>query len=161
MTSTAPTNSADPTPQILPAEPSDIAPIKAIITAAYSPYIPRLPKPPAPLSTDYTLAAKNKTLFTLHLGARICGSIILLNGQDSLIIDNMAIDPEIQGKGLGRVMLGFAEGEAKTRGFAALSLYTNVLMVENLGLYPRWGFLETGRRTEEGFHRVFFRMELG
>jgi hypothetical protein len=29
-------------------------------------------------------------------------------------------------------------------------------MFENLAFYPRRGFRETGRRTEDGFTRVFF-----
>jgi hypothetical protein len=33
-------------------------------------------------------------------------------------------------------------------------------MFENLGLYLKMGFVETGRREEDGFERVYFRKEL-
>jgi hypothetical protein len=54
----------------------------------------------------------------------------------------------------------YAEDFAKCQGRNALILYTNVVMVENLALYPKMGFVETERRTEEGFERVYFRKEL-
>jgi hypothetical protein len=33
-------------------------------------------------------------------------------------------------------------------------------MVENLQLYPRLGFVETERRVEDGYRRVYFRKTL-
>ncbi len=45
-------------------------------------------------------------------------------------------------------------------GLPEVSLYTNEAMVENLRLYPRLGFVETGRRVEDGYRRVFFRKSL-
>ena len=37
-----------------------------------------------------------------------------------------------------------------------MDLYTNAAMRENLSLYPRLGWVETDRRTEDGFERVYF-----
>lgn len=36
-----------------------------------------------------------------------------------------------------------------------MRLYTNVLMTENLALYGRLGFRETGRVSEKGYERVY------
>ena len=33
-------------------------------------------------------------------------------------------------------------------------------MAENLGLYPRLGYIEAGRGTEDGFSRVYYRKKL-
>jgi hypothetical protein len=41
-----------------------------------------------------------------------------------------------------------------------VTLYTNEAMVENLRLYRRLGFVETDRRVEDGYRRVFFRKSL-
>lgn len=35
-----------------------------------------------------------------------------------------------------------------------LHLYTNEKMTENLSIYPKLGYVEVGRRTENGFNRV-------
>ena len=43
---------------------------------------------------------------------------------------------------------------------AAVTLYTNEAMVENLQLYPRLGYVETGRGVEEGYRRVYFEKRL-
>ena len=38
---------------------------------------------------------------------------------------------------------------------------TNEKMTENLTLYPRLGYCEVARRTEDGFNRVYFQKTLG
>jgi ribosomal protein S18 acetylase RimI-like enzyme len=51
--------------------------------------------------------------------------------------------------------VAYAEAEARRRTYAQLRLYTHVLMTENLALYRRLGFEETGRITEKGYERVY------
>lgn len=79
---------------------------------------------------------------------------------DHMFLENIAIDPTGQGKGLGRILIHHIEEETKRAGLCAIELYTNETMTENLSYYPKLGFIETGRRTEDGFNRVFFRKEL-
>ena len=54
----------------------------------------------------------------------------------------------------------FAEDEARWRGYAEIRLYTNVVMRENLALYLRLGYHETGRGEEAGYQRVFMAKSL-
>lgn len=49
---------------------------------------------------------------------------------------------------------------ARARGRPRLVLYTNRMMWENVALYGRWGFVETGRRHEDGYERVYFAKDL-
>jgi len=56
--------------------------------------------------------------------------------------------------------LVFAERRAREAGLAALDLYTNEAMRENLALYSRLGFVEVGRRDDAGYRRVFLRKTL-
>jgi GNAT superfamily N-acetyltransferase len=72
-----------------------------------------------------------------------------------LLLDNVAFDPVVQGKGYGRALIAFAEAEARRHGHKELRLYTHVLMTENLTLYGRLGFRETGRVREKGYDRVY------
>ena len=74
--------------------------------------------------------------------------------------DLPAIRPSAQGAGLGRRLLEFAEEQARQRGLARLDLYTNEVMTENQAIYARLGYRETGRRTEDGYQRVYMEKDL-
>jgi len=82
--------------------------------------------------------------------------IVLIPGDDHLLVENVAVDPAMQGRGLGRELMAFAERRAAELELPELRLYTNQLMTENLALYPALGYTETGRRVEDGFARVYF-----
>jgi len=71
----------------------------------------------------------------------------------------VAVLPWKQGHGIGRALLSFADAEARRRGLPAIELYTNVAMTENLALYLRLGYVETERREEAGFSRVYYRKD--
>ncbi len=73
----------------------------------------------------------------------------------------MAVSPAAQGKGYGRTLVAFAEQEARRRGYAQLRLYTNIHMTENITLYERLGFRQTGQAREKGFERVYMEKTLG
>lgn len=77
-----------------------------------------------------------------------------------LQIGNVVVAPAAQGFGYGRVLLEFAERFGRNGGFVALTLFTNVKMHENFGLYAKMGYSEVGRRTESGYERVFFLKKL-
>jgi ribosomal protein S18 acetylase RimI-like enzyme len=72
----------------------------------------------------------------------------------------VAVAPEVQGSGLGRLMLEFAEQAAIKAGYHAIRLYTNEAMTENIALYSRIGYAETHRVEEKGLRRVYMRKPL-
>jgi len=72
-----------------------------------------------------------------------------------MLLDNVAVDPDAQGSGLGRRMLEYAEQAARAAGYQAIKLYTNETMTENISLYSRIGYAETHRAEEKGLKRVY------
>ena len=56
--------------------------------------------------------------------------------------------------------MAFAEEEARRRGHRVIELYTNEVMVENIALYRRLGYVETGRKQVAGYDRVYMRKTL-
>jgi ribosomal protein S18 acetylase RimI-like enzyme len=78
-----------------------------------------------------------------------------------MFLENVAVHPAQQGKGYGRILMAFVEREALKSGLGKIRLYTNIHMRENLGLYAALGYVETGRRREDGFDRVYFEKQLG
>lgn len=154
---------------IRPALMSDLQSVQACATEAYRPYVPRMGKKPAPMVADFRAQIEARQVHVMEAGGQVAGFIVLFSrrsasgeaGEDHLHVENVAVFPEHHGKGLGRALLAFAEDEARRRKLPAVELYTNVKMTENLALYPRLGYVETGRRKEAGFSRVFYRKALG
>lgn len=142
------------------AKASDVPCIKSIVEAAYSKYIERMGKLPAPMTADYNKLFEAYDVYVLKINGEVIGSIILSTETDSIAINNLVLDPSAQGRGYGRVLMNLAEDVALEQDLTAITLYTNEKMYENIALYKKLGFSETGRRREAGFHRVFFRKSL-
>ncbi len=138
------------------ARPEDRMAVETIVTAAYSIYVERVGKPPGPMLDDYTgLIAAGAVSVLEDPDGVIAALIVLLPKPDHLLLDNIAAHPDRQGRGLGRQLIAFAESEARRLGYAELRLYTHETMTENIALYTRLGFRETGRGREAGYDRVF------
>ena len=142
---------------IAPATAADAAALTAVAEAAYAPYVPRMGRRPAPMLDDFPALIDRGHVLVVRRDAAILGYIVLYPEGEDLHVSNVAVDPAAQGQGIGCRLLAVAEAEAGRRGLAAVALYTNVHMTENLALYPRLGYAETGRRRQDGFDRVFFR----
>jgi ribosomal protein S18 acetylase RimI-like enzyme len=142
-------------PQIRPAVVADIPEIAGIVEQAYQIYEPRIGRRPAPMDDDYERRVRDGQVFVAEADA-VIGLIVLIAAGDRLLIENVAVDPDHQHRGAGRALLLHAEGHARALGISELRLYTNAAMTENLHLYPRLGYVETGRRAENGFQRVYF-----
>lgn len=134
----------------------DLPAVEAIVHAAYSGYVERIGKPPGPMLNDYRqlIAADCVSVLEDDAGA-VAGIVVLLAKPDHVLLDNIAVRPDRQGQGIGRRLVAFAEAETRRRGFAELRLYTHRKMVENIALYRRLGFVETGRGSDAGYDRVF------
>jgi GNAT superfamily N-acetyltransferase len=144
------------------ATPGDRTVVEAIVCAAYSVYVERIGKPPGPMLDDYERLIEDGAVSVLEEpNGTICAIIVLLAKPDHLLLDNIAVAPDRQGRGLGRQLIAFAVREARRLGHVELRLYTHEKMVENIVLYRRLGFAETGRAREAGYDRVFMRKELG
>ena len=138
-----------------PATAHDVAAIEAIVQAAYSPYIARIGRHPGPMLEDYRQLISAGGVHVLDNAGQVQGFIILLQDDSALLLDNLAVAPEAQGLGLGRVLMDFAEQQALDAGYAAIRLYTNEAMTENIALYSRRGYVETHRAEEHGLRRVY------
>jgi len=132
-------------PRIRLATTDDVRAVEQIVDDAYRIYIPRIGKPPGPMLDDYSarIAAGSVSLVEDGEGT-VAGIIVLIPNNDHLLLDNIAVRPNYQGRGFGRVLIEFAEQQARQLGFTELRLYTHEKMTENIDLYRRIGFIETG-----------------
>lgn len=144
-------------PRIRDAESTDLALVTACVTAAYRPYLERMPTASAPLLDDYASLIDHGVVRLAESGSDIVGVIVMWSRADHFYVDNVAVDPSMQGQGVGAALLDDAERAARQRGHGEIRLYTNEVMVENLEFHPRRGFTVTHRKTENGYKRVYFR----
>ena len=143
------------TGHIRPAGPKDLAAVEAIVRSAYAPYIPLIGREPGPMLDDYAALIEQGLVYVLSDERGISGVIVLIPEEHAMLLDNLAIRPDAQGRGHGRTLIAFAERMARERGLGAVRLYTNEAMTENIALYGRLGFVETNRAEEHGFRRVY------
>ncbi|MFE6511486.1 GNAT family N-acetyltransferase [Nocardioides sp. NPDC057767] len=137
---------------------SDAATLRAIAVEAYEGYLPRMrDQRPGPMDADYDELVTSAEVWVVTDGtADIKGFVVLLPSPDDFVLDNVAVRPENHGQGYGRHLLALAENRAIAVGAKAIRLYTHETMVENQRLYERIGYVETSRRDDRGFGRVFF-----
>lgn len=131
--------------------------------AAYAKYVERIGKEPAPIVADFEAieADGNLYVFDGEVGdADVAGFIVFYGAGDAMHIENVAVAPRDQGRGLGAQLIAFAETAARKAGFGRVELYTNEMMTENLDYYRSKGYMEIGRAEQDGFKRVFHRKRL-
>ena len=150
---------------IRPAEPGDLPAIRAIAEAAYRPYVARNGLEPAPLHEDYAARLTAGQLWVMlaenapgHEDA--CGFIVLIEAEDHLLLDNLAVAPQAQGQGHGRALLDFAESYAQWAKLPRIRLYTQEIMAENIAIYGARGYAQTHRAREAGLCRVYMEKRL-
>ena len=147
-------------PELRPATAADAAGIAECVRASYSPYVERIGKRPGPMLDDYDQVVRDHRAYVMDDGGEIVGALVLIDKEDGILLDNVAVLPSRQGEGIGRRLVEHAESEARRLGHRHLDLYTHQQMTENIAMYARSGYEEIDRRTERGFPRVYMRKRL-
>jgi ribosomal protein S18 acetylase RimI-like enzyme len=109
---------------------------------------------------DYAEAIAQHQVWVAEANGEIIGGLVLIPGEDYMLLDNIAVHPNYQGQGVGRTLLELADAEAMLQGYGELRLYTHETMTENIALYTRIGWIETHRGEQDGYARVFMRKPL-
>jgi ribosomal protein S18 acetylase RimI-like enzyme len=149
------------TARVRQAERSDADAVTRLTRDAYAVYVPRIGREPAPMTADHpALVDAGEVWVAVEESGEVLGALVVRPLADALLLESVAVAPKQQGRGIGRMLIAHAEELARREGLAAVELYTNVHMTENLSLYPVLGYRETGRATEDGFARVYFRKDL-
>lgn len=143
------------------ATPSDADALAEIASRAYLPYVERLGGlRPAPLDADYAASIARDVVWVAVHDEQVAGYVVLVDEPATTLLENVAVDPDRQGRGIGRLLIAIAEDHAQATGTDTVRLYTNAAMRENRRLYARLGYAEVDRRSEDAFHRVFLEKRL-
>ena len=143
-----------------PAVVADVPALAEVARRAYAPYVERMGQEPPPMIADYHEVVARGEVWVAEDDRRVLGMLVLIAEPAYLLVENVAVVPEAQGRGVGKALMRLAEDRAAASGLAELRLYTNAAMTENLTYYPRHGYVETHRGEEGGLQRVFFRKRI-
>ena len=145
-----------PAPRLRRAGEGDAEVVRDLVRDAYSHYIPLIGRTPIPMLTDYADAIRTHEVWVLDDEDTIVAVLELDPRVDHLWLENVAVRPAHQGRGLGRLLLAHAERVARERALPEIHLLTNERYVANIAMYERHGYRETHRRPHLGTDLVYF-----
>jgi len=123
-----------------PAVSADAARIRDLTRAAYAKWVALIGREPLPMQADYERAVAEHTIDLLVDGDALVGLIETILRPDHLWIENVAVVPERQGRGFGRLLLDHAERRAVESKRTEIRLLTNQAFAANLELYAKRGY---------------------
>jgi GNAT superfamily N-acetyltransferase len=141
---------------------ADASAVRTFTRAAYAKWVPVVGREPLPMTADYDRAVIEHVIDLLEEDGSLSALIEMAPADDHLLVVNIAVRPDRQGRGLGDSLLRHAERVAHSLGLDEVRLYTNAAMISNLDFYGRRGYLEHRRGTMvPGTVTVFIRKKIG
>ena len=92
------------------------------------------------MTADYEQAVVPASLRSPLCRGTLAALIETIREADHLLVENVAVSPSFQGRGLGRRLMAHAEVLARELGFGEIRLYTNQRFAENIALYRKLGY---------------------
>lgn len=143
--------------EIKQAVQADAGEVASVVCHAFIAYIPLIGKQPQPMLDDYQALIQACKVFVLRKDDKIVGVLVLEQTKEGFCIDTLAIHPLMQGLGLSKKLVAFAEKVAREMHYKSLYLSTNQVMQKAQNIYRHLGFIEYDRRVVNGYDRLFFR----
>ena len=122
------------------ANENDAETVRALTHAAYAKWVAVIGRRPKPMNVDYDHAVRAHQIDLASLDGELAGVIEIIPAADHLLLENLAITPAHQRKGLGRRLMARVEALARARGMTLVRLYTNKAFASNLAFYQKLGY---------------------
>jgi GNAT superfamily N-acetyltransferase len=119
---------------------ADAGAIRDLTRQAYAKWVPLIGREPKPMTADYDAAVARHRFDLLYVDGTLAALIETIREADHLLVENVAVSPSFQGRGLGRKLMAHAEMLACELGFGMIRLYTNQRFAENIALYRKLGY---------------------
>ena len=140
---------------------ADAAAARNLTREAYAKWVPVIGREPKPMTADYDVAIRDHRVDLLCQGERVVALIEAIAEPEALLIENVAVSPACQGRGLGRRLVAHAERLAAAMGYGEIRLYANARFVENVTFYQRLGYAMTHQEPFLGGWGTHMRKTLG
>ncbi|HPF22337.1 MAG TPA: GNAT family N-acetyltransferase [Hyphomonas sp.] len=136
---------------------ADVERVRSLSRLAYAKWVDLIGREPLPMTADYSVAVKDHLIDLWEENSRLIALIEMIDAPDHLLIENIAVNPDRQGRGCGGILLKHAEHVAYSLGHNELRLFTNAVFVSNIEFYLKRGYEET-MREEMGPGRIAVHM---
>ena len=100
--------------QLRRATAADVANIRTLTRSAYAKWVPVIGREPQPMTADYERAVADHIIDVWEKCDELLALIEVVPTSDYLLIENVAVRPDQQGKGLGSKLLDHAERLARS-----------------------------------------------
>lgn len=97
--------------------------------------------------------AGQEAAFLAVENGQIIGCVFALERATDFYVGKLAVEPGLQGQGIGGRLMQAVEGIARRRGKSAIELQTRIELIANHAAFARLGFRETGRTAHAGYDR--------
>jgi len=97
--------------------------------------------------------AGQETAFLAVENGQIAGCVFALERATDFHVGKLAVEPGLQGRGIGGRLMRTVEDFARRRGKIAIELQTRIELTANHAAFARLGFRETERTAHEGYNR--------
>ena len=135
--------------------------LRVLHQRAYAKYLKRMNRVPKPMAANWQEILHGDAVWLAEVDGNPAGALVLRTRADHLLIWSVAVEPGLQGRGIGRQLLEFAELEADRRGIGEIRLYTNETFTENIGLYKAIGYAVTQIESTKTRTLVHMRKRIG
>ena len=127
------------------------------VCQAFIRYSAEIGKHPQPMLDDYNALIAEGRVYVALKDNRLVGVLVISTDAEGFCIETLAAHPQLQGQGVGKALIAYAENLARLRKAASLYLSTHVVMWQSQDIYRHLGFVEFDRRVVNGYHRIFMR----
>lgn len=133
--------------EITVAKEDNLSEIEDLINSSFKHYLPVLGHKPTAMDTDYLPFIQNKQLFIIKNKSELIASMVVVEYEDHTLLRNVAVNPDYQKKGYGKILLNFVEAETRKRSKNSIKIYTNRLIPELIKYWSSRGFKETSQKS--------------
>lgn len=103
---------------------------------------------------DLERKASDETLIAASVAGDLIGCVFCRPSDGWLYVGKLAVKPDQQGQGVGRLLLGEARLLALNLGLQGLELETRVELIENHEAFAKMGFVKVADQMHPGYSRV-------
>ncbi len=100
--------------------------------------------------------SKDEILYLAHDSAKLVGCIFGKVNQSSLYVGKLAVDPDYQGQGIGRVLMRELENQARSMELSEMTLEVRIELTENQKAFAAMGFEISKEGSHDGYAKVTF-----
>ena len=122
------------------ASPADAKMVRDLSRAAYAKWVALIGREPLPMTADYDHAVATHLIDLLEKGGEVLALVEMIPKADCLLVENIAVRPDQEGRGLGGRLLHHAEQMARSLGLGEVQLYTNAAFESNIAFYAKRGY---------------------